>query len=99
MHPTPNPLREARTRPIPSGRRTAAISPDGKFLALIAMRNSHTQLWLRPLDASDAQPIAGSEDAANPFWSPDSRHFPGRKISRPDRHAEQSYPALAQTAG
>jgi eukaryotic-like serine/threonine-protein kinase len=52
---------------------TAAISPDGKFLALIAMRNGHTQLWMRPLDASDAQPIAGSEDADNPFWSPDSR--------------------------
>ncbi len=53
----------------------AAISPDGKFLAIIAMRNGHTQLWLRRLDQSDAQPIAGSEDAANPFWSPDSRHI------------------------
>jgi eukaryotic-like serine/threonine-protein kinase len=50
----------------------AAISPDGKFLAIIAMRNGHTQLWLRRLDQSDAQPIAGTEDAANPFWSPDS---------------------------
>ena len=51
----------------------AAISPDGKFLAVIAMRNGHTQIWLRKMDASEAQPIAGSEDAANPFWSPDSR--------------------------
>ena len=51
----------------------AAISPDGKFLALIAMRNAHTQLWLRRLDSADAQPIVGSEDASNPFWSPDSR--------------------------
>jgi serine/threonine protein kinase len=54
---------------------TAAISPDGRFLALIAMRNGHTQLWMRPLDASDAQPIAGSEDATSPFWSPDSRYI------------------------
>ena len=53
----------------------AAISPDGKFLAVIAMRNGHTQLWLRRMDASEAQPIAGSEDAANPFWSPDSRYI------------------------
>jgi serine/threonine protein kinase len=53
----------------------AAISPDGKFLAIIAMRNGHTQLWLRRLDQSDAQPIAGSEDASNPFWSPDSRNI------------------------
>jgi len=53
----------------------AAISPDGKFLALIAMRNGHQQLWLRRLDTADAQPIAGSEDASNPFWSPDSRYI------------------------
>jgi len=52
----------------------AAISPDGKFLAIVAMRSGHTQLWLRRLGASDAQPIAGSEDAANPFWSPDNRY-------------------------
>ncbi len=50
----------------------AAISPDGRFLAIIAMRNGHTQLWLRRLDQSEAQPVAGTEDAANPFWSPDS---------------------------
>jgi serine/threonine protein kinase len=53
----------------------AAISPDGKFLALIAMRNGHAQLWLRRLDITDAQPITGSEDASNPFWSPDSRQI------------------------
>jgi eukaryotic-like serine/threonine-protein kinase len=51
----------------------AAISPDGKFLAIVAMHSGHTHLWVRRLDQSDAQPIAGSEDAANPFWSPDSR--------------------------
>jgi eukaryotic-like serine/threonine-protein kinase len=53
----------------------AAISPDGKFLAIIAMRSGHKQLWLRRLDIADAQPIAGSEDASNPFWSPDSRYI------------------------
>jgi Tol biopolymer transport system component len=52
----------------------AAISPDGRFLAIIAIRNGHKQLWLRRLDASDAQPVAGSEDASTPFWSPDSRY-------------------------
>ncbi|HEY1679266.1 MAG TPA: protein kinase [Candidatus Sulfotelmatobacter sp.] len=53
----------------------AVISPDGKFLALIAMRDGRTQLWLRRLDSADAQPIAGSEDASYPFWSPDSRYI------------------------
>jgi eukaryotic-like serine/threonine-protein kinase len=53
----------------------AAISPDGKFLALIAMHNANRQLWLRRLDSPEAQPIVGSEGAVNPFWSPDSRHI------------------------
>jgi Tol biopolymer transport system component len=53
----------------------AAISPDGRFLAIIAMRNGQKGLWLRRLDAADAQPITGSDDAANPFWSPDSRYL------------------------
>jgi serine/threonine protein kinase len=51
----------------------AAISPDGRFVALVAMRNGHHELWLRRMDSSDAQPIVGSQGAANPFWSPDSR--------------------------
>jgi eukaryotic-like serine/threonine-protein kinase len=51
----------------------AAISPDGKFLAVISMRDGRQQLWLRRMDNLDAQPISGSEEANNPFWSPDSR--------------------------
>src|SRR5262249_3621101 len=53
----------------------AAISPDGKFLAIVALRTGHKQLWVRRMDASDAQPIAGSEDASSPFWSPDSKEI------------------------
>src|SRR5215469_13287488 len=77
---TPNPVKAAILPPPGEGfwanlTQPAAISPDGRFLALISMRNGHQQLWLRRLDASDAQPIAGSEDASNPFWSPDSREI------------------------
>ena len=39
----------------------AAISPDGEFLALISIRNGHSSLWLRRLDSTEAQPIAGTE--------------------------------------
>ncbi len=39
------------------------ISPDGRFLALVAMREGHSQLWLRHVDKGDAQPIAGSDDS------------------------------------
>src|SRR5215469_7113737 len=77
---TPNPVKAAILPPPGDGfwasiTQPAAISPDGRFLALVSMRNGHKQLWLRRLDASDAQPIAGSEDASNPFWSPDSREI------------------------
>lgn len=30
-------------------------------------------LWLRPLDALEAQPLRGTEGGASPFWAPDSR--------------------------
>jgi Tol biopolymer transport system component len=65
----------------------AAISPDGTFLAIVAMHNGRTQLWLRRLDASEAQPITGTEDASNPFWSPDGRavgFFTPGKLKRVD---------------
>jgi hypothetical protein len=52
-----------------------AISPDGRSIAVAAATRSGRQLWLRPLDADEAQPIPGTEDAANPFWSPDSRYI------------------------
>jgi eukaryotic-like serine/threonine-protein kinase len=32
------------------------------------------RLWVRPLDSTDPQPIAGTEDASEPFWSPDGQH-------------------------
>jgi Tol biopolymer transport system component len=31
------------------------------------------QIWIRPLDSLTAQPLAGTEGAAYPFWSPDGR--------------------------
>src|SRR5579863_1587980 len=35
--------------------------------------NGKAPLWVRSLDALTAQPLAGTEGAAFPFWSPDSR--------------------------
>ncbi len=52
----------------------AVISPDGRNL-LFAGRTPHgvRQLWLRPLDSMVAQPLAGTDGANEPFWSPDGR--------------------------
>jgi serine/threonine protein kinase len=50
------------------------VSPDGKQLAFSATDQSGvTKLWIRPLSLSQATSLAGTEDAAAPFWSPDSR--------------------------
>lgn len=56
----------------PSGR--FALSPDGRRLALIGSdADGQTMLWVRPLETSVAQRLAGTEGATFPFWSPDSR--------------------------
>jgi len=51
-----------------------ALSPDGTKLAFVASATgTAAQLWVRPLDSTAAQPLAGTDDASTPFWSPDSR--------------------------
>ncbi len=50
------------------------ISPDGRHLAFNATDGSgRSRVWVRPLSALTAQPLAGTEGATRPFWSPDSR--------------------------
>ena len=50
------------------------ISPDGQKLAFTARgEDGKKQLWIRPLDATAATLLAGTEDVLRPFWSPDSR--------------------------
>jgi Tol biopolymer transport system component len=52
----------------------AVLSPDGKRLAFAAAAgDGKVQLWMRPLDSLAAQPLAGTEGAMFPFWSPNSR--------------------------
>lgn len=51
-----------------------AISPDGHRLVFTAQEpEGRVMLWVRALDGLTAQPLAGSEGAFFPFWSPDSR--------------------------
>ena len=51
-----------------------SVSPDGRRIAFIA-RNAEGKdlLWIQPLDALAAYPLAGTEGAIAPFWSADSR--------------------------
>ncbi|MGC1449678.1 MAG: protein kinase [Candidatus Sulfotelmatobacter sp.] len=49
------------------------ISPDGSSIAFIAEGEGKQLLWVRPLRATTSQPLAGTEGASYPFWSPDSK--------------------------
>lgn len=52
---------------------TISISPDGRWLAFTAMAEGRTLLYVRPIDATEARALLGTEGASAPFWSPDSR--------------------------
>ena len=55
---------------------SATISPDGRQLAFVSTdANGQSMLWLRQLNALDAHALAGTENAAHPFWSPDGRYL------------------------
>ena len=50
-----------------------ALSPDGRQIVFVASGDGGSRLWLRSLATTAAQPLAGTEGASFPFWSPDSR--------------------------
>jgi serine/threonine protein kinase/Tol biopolymer transport system component len=53
-----------------------ALSPDGRRLAFVVSTSQTTgQLWVRALDQVSPQPLAGTENASGPFWSPDGRRL------------------------
>ncbi len=54
------------TYPIPP-----MLSPDGRRLAFVVSLGGTSQLWVRSLDTLASQPLAGTEGALHPFWSPD----------------------------
>jgi eukaryotic-like serine/threonine-protein kinase len=71
------PLRETRLDIVTPATNTPtdfALSPDGHQIVFVASDDSGTsQLWLRSLANTTAEPLAGTDRATNPFWSPDGR--------------------------
>jgi len=62
-----------------------AVSPDGRQIVFVAAAQSALRIWLRPVGSARAQPLEGTEGAAFPFWSPDSRFiafFAGAKLKK-----------------
>jgi Tol biopolymer transport system component len=62
------------------------LSPDGSSIAFVAPNEKGVlHLWLRRLDQTAAQMLTGTEEARQPFWSPDSKtigYFAGGNIKR-----------------
>jgi hypothetical protein len=62
------------------------LSPDGRKLALVATDSSgHTRLYVRDRASLAMQPLPGTDDAAQPFWSPDGQSlgfFAGGQLKR-----------------
>jgi len=50
-----------------------ALSPDGQHIVFAANGDGPLRLWLRALDKSAAQPMAGTDGGSFPFWSADNR--------------------------
>jgi eukaryotic-like serine/threonine-protein kinase len=57
---------------VPSQGGAPAVSPDGRQIAYVADSKVGRLLWVQSLGAFDARPLAGTENAACPFWSPDN---------------------------
>ena len=57
--------------PGPTGAEMMALSPDGRSLAFVAATDGAPQIWIRPMDAIQAKPLPGTDNATYPFWSPD----------------------------
>jgi serine/threonine protein kinase len=80
-----------------------ALSPDGRLLAYIASTpDGKSVLWLRPLDSLQAQPLAGTEGGAYPFWSPDSKFigfFAGGKLKKIEASGGPPFPICDASDG
>ena len=64
---------------------TAVLSPDGSLLAFVGQSAGRRQLYLRRLSDLQATPLAGTEDAQNPFFSPDGQwvaFFANQKLKK-----------------
>ena len=65
-----------------------AMSPDGRELAIVLVQEGKQQIQVRALDSLELVPLAGTEGAASPFWSPDSRYigfFADAKLKKIER--------------
>jgi serine/threonine protein kinase len=56
-----------------AGNSSLAISPDGALLAFVGTANGRSEIYVRPFGQLEATPLAGTNGAISPFFSPDGR--------------------------
>jgi eukaryotic-like serine/threonine-protein kinase len=86
----PPEIRLEITTPPTTNRLSLAISPDGRKIVFTGTEKGQSRLWLRALDSTAARPLAGTDSANYPFWSPDGRSvgfFADGKLKRLDIEA------------
>jgi eukaryotic-like serine/threonine-protein kinase len=84
----PNAVRMSILLPGNSRVRALEVSPDGRQIAMVLVKDGKQQIWVRALDALEPAPLAGTDGANDPFWSPDSRFiafFSDAKLKKIDR--------------
>ncbi len=54
------------------GLASAAISPDGRYIAYAAEIDGRSSLWLRTLATNTSRELEGTEGGADVFWSPEN---------------------------
>jgi Tol biopolymer transport system component len=85
---SPQPVVRFEVATPPSSDPTSfALSADGSLLVFSALSDGASKLWVRPLDQTTALPMAGTEGARFPFWSPDGHSigfFADGKLKRVD---------------
>ena len=75
------------TTPPTTDPNSIAISPDGTQVVFVATSEGRALLWLRRFEATETRPLAGTEGASLPFWSPNNRSvgfFADEKLKRID---------------
>ncbi|HLJ48136.1 MAG TPA: protein kinase [Bryobacteraceae bacterium] len=74
------------TQEVRSAATEATASPDGHNLCMIAKGSDGARaLWVRPLDEPLAHRLDKTEEASDPFWSPDGQfiaYFAGDKLRK-----------------
>lgn len=89
QRPSPRePVRVSILLPEKSRAISLAVSPDGRTIAVVLVKDGRQQIWTRAMDALELTPLEGTDGATNPFWSPDSRwiaFFADARLKKIDR--------------